>query len=62
MCQEFCTMKEIGQLFGVSSHTIGKQLKELGLRTKDGKPSREAFDGDYCAPHWTSDSKNYCWA
>jgi hypothetical protein len=62
MCQEFCTMKEIGQLFGVTSHVIGKKLKEIGLRTKDGKPSHAAFNGGFCDQRWTTDSANYCWA
>ncbi len=62
MNNEFCTMKEIGQAFGVTSHAIGKRLKEIGLRTMDGKPSREAFDEGYCEPHWTHDGKHYCWA
>ncbi len=62
MSDEFWTMKQIGAAFGVSSHVIGKRLKEIGLRTADGKPSRVAFDGGYCAPHWTSDGEHYCWA
>ena len=37
-------MTELGQLFGVSSHQVGKWLKELGLRKKDGSPSSEAYN------------------
>jgi hypothetical protein len=62
MSEEFWTMKQIGQVFGVTSHVIGMQLKEIGLRTAEGRPSQAAFDGGYCAPHWTSDGRNYCWA
>ena len=39
MPDEFQTMREIGRtFFGVSSHTVGRKLRELGLRTTDGKP------------------------
>jgi hypothetical protein len=55
-------MKEIGKLFGITSHAVGKRLKEIGLRTSGGKPSHTAFAGGYCATHWTSDGMNYCWA
>ena len=39
---DFCTMRNVGAVFGVSSHFIGRALKELGLRTRDGKPSDRA--------------------
>src|SRR5437763_1249425 len=42
MSDEFWTMKEIGVALGVTSHVIGKRLKEIGLRTADGKPSGAA--------------------
>ncbi len=58
----FVTMKEIGAEFGVTSHAIGKKLKELGLRTADGKPSSRAFDDGYCDQKWTQDEKHYLWA
>jgi hypothetical protein len=62
MSDEFWTMKEGGVAFGVTSHVIGKRLKEIGVRSADGKPSGAAFPGGYCARHWTSDGRNYCWA
>ena len=40
---EYMTMRQIGQLFGVSSHTVGRWLKELRLRTDRGTPSHEAL-------------------
>jgi hypothetical protein len=55
-------MKEIGKQFGLTSHAVGRALKELGLRDWSGKPSREAFAGGYCAQRWTSDGEHYCWA
>ncbi len=55
-------MREIGRLFGVSSHVIGRKLKELGSRTREGKPSRAAFDGGFCDEPWPSVMSGYCWA
>ena len=58
------TQTQLGELFGVTSHQIGKWLKDLGLRDEDGKPTEDAHDGLYCkqAPsgptgyHWVWDS------
>lgn len=59
---EYWTMKEIGNELGLTSHQVGKQLKSLGLRTVDGRPSLEAFQGGYCAQRWTQDKQHYLWA
>jgi hypothetical protein len=40
---EFITLTELGKIYGVSSHVVGKWLKDLSLRTDDGRPSREAI-------------------
>ena len=40
---DFLTQTQLGKLYGVSSHQIGKWLKNLGLRTEDGKPSKKAI-------------------
>lgn len=61
MPNEFSTMREIGRLFGVTNHTIGRKLKELGLRTTDGKPTCEAFTRGLVGQKWTDDHKHYCW-
>lgn len=39
----YASMKEIGMLFGRTSHQVGRVLKMLGWRTADGKPSQVAF-------------------
>jgi hypothetical protein len=44
MSDTYCTMRQLGAAFGVSSHFIGRVLKQLGLRTPDGKPSCRAQD------------------
>jgi len=59
---EFTTMKEIGVIFGVSSHAIGRKLKELGLRTKDHRPSAAAFAAGLVQQKFTQDHANYLWA
>ena len=41
---DFTTMTELGKLFDESSHTIGKWLTVIGLRTSEMKPSQRAFD------------------
>jgi hypothetical protein len=62
MNNDFKTMKELGQCFGMTSHEIGRKLKALGLRTQDGRPTHEAFRGGYCEQRWTQDGRHYCWA
>jgi hypothetical protein len=42
MSDVFCTMRNLGAVFDVSSHVIGRTLKGLGLRTQDGQPSEQA--------------------
>src|SRR5262245_36406561 len=61
MRDEYLTMTEIGRLFGVSSHVIGRKLNEIGLRN-GRKPSGAAFNGGYCEERWASDLRGYCWA
>lgn len=60
--REFSTMKEIGGRFGVTSHQIGRLLKELGLRTHDGRPSEKAFEFGLVEKRWTNSMEHYLWA
>jgi len=41
----YMTMRQLGTLFGVSSHVIGRKLKEVGLRSAEGHPTDKAKDG-----------------
>jgi hypothetical protein len=59
---DYLTMKELGRLFGVSSHVVGKKLKEAGLRTADGRPTKAAFNGGFCSQRWAPYMAGYCWA
>jgi len=34
----------LGRLFRVTSHIVGRALKEIGLRLPDGDPSPRAFE------------------
>jgi len=43
MTDGYLSQTELGELYGVSSHVIGKWLRGLGMRTADGRPSGEAF-------------------
>ena len=58
------SMKELGALYGVSSHAIGRLLKKEGLRTPAGKPSSRAFQDGFVMPRWSegSDTYFYVWA
>ena len=53
---EYMTQTQLGQLFGVSSHKIGRWLVAIGLRTEDKRPSDGAHHGGFCttAPSGTS--------
>ena len=61
---DYITMKDLGKecLPPLSSHQIGRKLKDLGLRTDEGRPSQLAFDCGFVAQKWTEDGQNYLWA
>lgn len=59
----FGTMKELGQQLGLTSHQVGKLLKQLGYRTPDGKPSAIAFALKMVQQRFAYGSnEHYCWA
>ncbi len=43
MENEYVCMRDIGRFYAVSSHKVGRELKELGYRSNDGKPTRRAI-------------------
>ncbi len=59
---DYMTMREIGALFDKTSHAVGKKLRELGLRSAEGKPTRQAFERGLCERRFTEDGQNYLWA
>ena len=58
---EFATMKDIGAAFGMTSHKVGKLLKEQGLRTADGRPSQKSFDSGLVAQKF-DECGHYLWS
>ena len=58
---DYWTMKEIGMRLGMTSHQVGRRLKQLGLRTPDGRPSGKAFEGGLCGQRWAPDGEHYLW-
>ena len=36
---QYASMKQIGKILGISSHKVGRKLKELSFRTPDGQPT-----------------------
>ena len=42
------SLRQLGELFGVTSHKVGKWLKDLELRDEEGLPTKKAHDGRYC--------------
>jgi len=54
-------MTELGKLYGVSSHRIGKWLMDLGLRSNDKKPSRMAFENGFVEQRDSTHPGTYFW-
>ena len=44
---QFVTMRQLGTRLGVSSHVVGRTLKETGLRDSEGRPSGRAKTGGF---------------
>ncbi len=42
------SLTQLGELFGVTSHKIGKWLKDLDLRDEESLPTKKAHEGRYC--------------
>jgi len=42
------SLRQLGELYGVTSHKVGKWLKDLELRDEEGLPTKKAHDGRYC--------------
>lgn len=40
--ENYLSQTEIGRVYGVSSHVVGKWLKDLGLRNSEGFPTDDA--------------------
>lgn len=62
MSETYITMKQMGGMFGRTSHQVGKRLKELGFRTEEGKPSQMAFQDKLVDRKVTTEDGHYLWA
>ncbi len=60
---EFMTLTQIGEIFGITSHQVGKWLVQIGLQTEAKRPSAAAFDGDFLSqgPSRSIDGYNWVW-
>ena len=60
---EYISLTELGQLYRVSSHAVGKWLKILNLRMQNGKPSPRAFYEGFVSqqPSRQPDTFFYVW-
>jgi hypothetical protein len=61
MADEFLSLTDLGRLYGVSSHKMGRWLVDLRLRTTDKKPSDAAFAGGYVAKRDSRQPGTYYW-
>lgn len=59
---KFMSLTQLGEIFRVSSHQVGRWLVEIGLRTPDNKPSRTAFADGYVEQMPSrNQGYNWCW-
>jgi len=58
---EFMSQTELGQLYNVSSHKIGKWLMACGLRTSEKKPSAKAFSEHFVEQRMSRTIDTYFW-
>lgn len=60
---EHMSLTQIGEVFGTTSHQVGRWLTQIGLRyeSKQGKkPSRDAYAGGF-VKDVPSRNQGYCW-
>ena len=58
---DFLSLTELGHLYGASRNKVGQWLVDLGLRTKEKKPSRAAFDGGFVDQRPSTQPGTYYW-
>lgn len=65
--KSFATMRELGRLYGKSSHQVGRLLLDLGYRRKEQGntyPSERAFSEGLVAKQWDQERTgifNWVW-
>lgn len=58
---EFLSLTELGQIYGVSRNKVGEWLIDLGLRTREKKPSKMAFDAGFVEQRLSTQPGTYYW-
>jgi hypothetical protein len=61
MAEQHLSLTELGHLFGVSSHVMGRWLKAIGLRTADNQPSDRAFQEGYVTQRPSRNPGTFYW-
>jgi hypothetical protein len=61
MNDDYLSLTELGRLYNVSSHRVGKWLVSLGLRTREKKPSESAFSGGFVSQRDSTQPGTYYW-
>ena len=61
MSDEFMSLTDLGKLYGVTSHKVGRWLVALGLRTADKKPSTKAFQDGFVSRRDSTQPGTYYW-
>jgi len=59
--QEFLSLTELGQIYGVTRNKMGQMLISLGLRTQDKKPSPKAFNEGFVDQRDSVNPNTYFW-
>jgi len=55
----YLSLTQFGELFHVSNQTVGRWLKEIGLRNPNGEPSQRAKDAGYVMRVSTPEGKGF---
>lgn len=61
MNSDWTNMRELGRLFGRTSHDVGRILKHHGYRADDGKPTKKSFDSELVREHFCSGYYSWLW-
>lgn len=58
----FLTLTQLGELFGVSSHVVGRRLHEIGLRLPNGEPCQRAIDAGLVQKVTPGNGSHFFWS
>lgn len=61
MNSEWANMREIGRLFGQTSHDVGRILKHHDYRFENGKPTKKSFDAGFVREHFVNGFYSWTW-